>query len=58
MNITLGGIVGLIIGFACGGIICLLIGISWTDNHWRKKMETVWAKKDCDKAPYEIEKKE
>lgn len=58
MDITIGGWIGFLIGLALGGISCLLIGIIWTDEHWRKKMNNVWAKPEYDKAPYEIEKKE
>ena len=58
MNITIGGWIGFLIGLGFGGISCLLVGIIWTDEHWRKKMNSVWCKKEAEQAPYEIEKKE
>ena len=58
MNITIGGIIGLIIGIAFGGIFGLISGITLTDGHWRRKMESVWVKQETKQVPYEIEKGE
>lgn len=58
MNVTFGGIIGLIIGLAFGGISGLIFGIVLTDGHWHKKMESIWAKQETKQAPYEIEKGE
>lgn len=56
MTVTIGGWIGILIGFSAGGIFGLLAGIFMADEHWRKKSESILGMKDCDMAPYEIEK--
>lgn len=48
MGITIGGIAGLLIGFATGGAIFLIVGIGMADRFWRKKMIKVLTENGLD----------
>lgn len=56
MVITIGGWIGLLIGFAVGGFIGMLIGVVVADNYWHKKAEKTWMDRNSKyEAPYEID---
>lgn len=56
MVITVGGWIGILIGFAIGGTMGVITGALMTDEYWRNKLKKDCSMKDCEKAPYKIEK--
>lgn len=56
MQITIGGWIGLLIGFATGGFLGLIAGFSMADNHWKQESMKAWRPDRKKPAPDEINK--
>ena len=59
MSITIGGWIGILIGFAIGGFLGVIAGFSMADNYWKQTNMNAWngKSKTTKQAPDEIEKR-